>query len=201
MIAFEGMDGCGKSTQARRFAEVIQARKGQAACLLVREPGATPTAEAVRRILLESEAAAITPEAELFLYLAARADLYGRIILPALARGTTVVSDRCFWSTVAYQGAGLDLGVEQTRALSLVATQQREPDLVLVFDVPPDVAQKRLTGDADRIEGRDPAYRAKVRQAFLDLAEAAGPRAAVIDASASIDAIHQQVLIQTSQFL
>ncbi len=105
LIVFEGIDGCGKSTQAKLFTDRLT-REGLEH-RFVREPGTTPIAESVREILLHATTTALSPETELFLYLAARADLYRQEVLPALAAGQIVVSDRCFWSTVAYQGAGL----------------------------------------------------------------------------------------------
>jgi len=199
LIVFEGIDGCGKSTQATLLAERLEER--EEAVLLVREPGTTAVAEAVREILLHRTEHPLTPESELFLYLAARADLYDHVILPALAAGTTVVSDRCFWSTIAYQGAGLNLGVDVTRELSLIATKKREPDLVVLLDLPPEEAAARRRGPADRIERRGEEYLACVRAAFLTLAERSPATTLLLDAAADIDEIHATVLARVEPLL
>ncbi len=199
LIAFEGIDGSGKSTQIA----LLEARlaRARARRLLVREPGTTPTAEAVREILLHRREHAPGPEAELFLYLAARADLYRHVILPALACGTIVLSDRCFWSTVAYQGRGLGLGTTKARELSLLATQGREPDLVILLDLPPREAARRRRGKADRIEARGNAYLAQVRAGFLALARRARTRVLVVDARTSIETIEASILAAVEKLL
>jgi len=192
LIAFEGIDGAGKSTQAALVADRLADTKTRA--LLVREPGATPVAEAVRRLLLERGKNAPGREAEMFLYLAARADLYRRVILPALDRGRFVLSDRCFWSTVAYQGRGLGLGVAKARALSLIATGGREPDLVVLLDLAPEEAAARRRGKADRIEARRSRYLAEVRAEFLALARRARGKAMVVNAHLPADTICLKIL-------
>ncbi len=192
LIAFEGIDGAGKSTQAALVADRLADTKTRA--LLVREPGATPVAEAVRRLLLERGKNAPGREAEMFLYLAARADLYRRVILPALDRGRFVLSDRCFWSTVAYQGRGLGLGVAKARALSLIATGGREPDLVVLLDLAPEEAAARRRGKADRIEARGSRYLAEVRAEFLALARRARGTAMVVNAHLPADTICLKIL-------
>ncbi len=192
LIAFEGIDGSGKSTQAAMLAAHLS--RAGARHALVREPGTTPVAEAVRKVLLERRKHAPGPEAEMFLYLAARADLYRRVILPALARGEFVLSDRCFWSTVAYQGCGLGLGVSKARALSLIATYGREPDLVILLDLPPEKAARRRRGRADRIEARGNRYLAEVRAGFLALARRARGRAMVVDACAPAHLISLDII-------
>jgi dTMP kinase len=199
LIAFEGIDGSGKSTQIA----LLEARLARTRLrrLLVREPGTTPTAEAVREILLHRHEHAPGPEAEMFLYLAARADLYRHMILPALSRGTVVLSDRCFWSTVAYQGRGLGLGTAKARELSLLATQGREPDLVILLDLPPKTAAQRRTGKADRIEARGDTYLAQVRKGFLALARGARDRVLVVDASASIETIQANILARVTKLV
>jgi dTMP kinase len=199
LVAFEGIDGSGKSTQIALLKERLT--RARRRTLLVREPGTTPTAEAVREILLRRREHAPGPEAELFLYLAARADLYRHVILPALADGTIVLSDRCFWSTIAYQGRGLGLGTAKARALSLLATRGREPDLVVLLDLPPDEAARRRTGKADRIEARGNDYLAQVRAGFLALARGARDRVLVVDARTSIDAIATQVRARVAQLM
>ncbi len=199
LIVFEGIDGCGKSTQAEMLYDCL--KKHNRPVIHVREPGTTPAAEAVRKILLSTHDSFLSPEAELFLYLAARADLYKQTILPALQEGRMVLSDRCFWSTVAYQGGGLHLGVDHTYTLSLYATEQREPDFVFLFDLSPGQAALRRTGAGDRIESRSPAYLEEVRQTFLQLARQNAATTKVMDATCSIEEIHRRVVTETERFL
>jgi dTMP kinase len=199
LIVFEGIDGCGKSTQAELLAQRLAA-KGLPH-RFVREPGTTAVAEAVRQILLHAVENPLSPETEMFLYLAARADLYRHLVLPALDAGETVVSDRCFWSTVAYQGAGLGLGVERARELCLLATAHREPDLVFLLDLAPEQAARRRSGPADRIEGRGAAYAAGVREAFLELARRAADRTAILDGARPVDRLHRTIVARTEGLL
>jgi len=179
LIAFEGIDGCGKSTQAELLCNRLKEAGIQHT--LVREPGSTPVAEAVRSVLLHATQYQLVPETELLLYLAARADLYRRQVLPDLEKGLVVVSDRCFWSSVAYQGAGLGIGVEQTRKLCLFAVAGREPDLVILLDIPLAEAAKRHTGAPDRIESRSEDYLLRVREAFLTQAAGAAETTLLLD--------------------
>jgi dTMP kinase len=112
-----------------------------------------------------------------------------------------VVSDRCFWSTVAYQGEGLGLGVDTTRVFCLTATAQREPDLVVLLDVTPQAAAARRDGRTDRIESRGDEYLARVREAFLALAERAGDRVSVLDGTCSVEKTHAAVIKRVEALL
>jgi dTMP kinase len=199
-ITFEGGEGAGKSTQIRRLAERLTAR-GEAV-VVTREPGGTPTAEAIRRVLLAGFAKELGPEGEAVLFAAARADHVEHVIAPALKDGKWVLCDRFVDSTRVYQGAagGADPGL--LNALDRVAVDGAWPDLTFIIDVPPDVglaraAQRAGEGVADRFERDDIAVHEKRRQAFLAIARGEPQRCVVIDGTqsepATADAIWRAV--------
>jgi len=171
LIVLEGIDGCGKSTQAGLLAERL-GRAGRTV-LRLREPGGTRLGEAVRGILLDRSTVACA-EAELFGYLMARAQLCREVIAPALARGDWVVLDRFWHSTIAYQAFGLGLDPARVRAAIDLAVGPVKPDHALWLRVPPaEAAQRRdARADADRIEARDRAYHQRVADGYAALAAA-----------------------------
>lgn len=165
-IVVEGPDGAGKTTLARRLAE--RARAARFDVVDVREPGGTPLAEAARRAVLDASLAA-GPAAELFLMLAARADLVAKVIRPALEAGRVVVSDRFDLSTMAYQMAGRGLPSRPVLAANALATGGLKPDLTLVLDVPAAMGLARLAGAGrgpDRIEQAADGFHERVAAAF-----------------------------------
>ena len=192
-ITFEGIDGSGKSTQARRLVERLRARGGDP--VMTREPGGSPGAEAIRRLLVEGEPDRWSPETEILLFTAARRDHLERTIAPALAAGRDVVSDRFADSTRVYQGAvRADLRdlVDGLHARLI----GREPDLTLVLDADPAAAIARGRGLAvgeGRFEAFGPDFQAALRQGFLDLAASFPGRCRVIDASADEDCVAEAV--------
>lgn len=182
----DGPDGAGKSTLLPRLAARLRGRGFDV--LEVREPGGTPLAEAARRVVLASEHDA-SPLAELFLYLAARADLVAKVIRPALAAGQVVLCDRYELATEAYQVAGRALPREPVLAANRLATGGLRPDLTLVLDVPADVglARQAAVGKrADRIESEAPEWHRRVAAAFR---EASGPGIVHVDATQTPDDI------------
>jgi dTMP kinase len=215
LIAFEGIDGCGKSTQAARCAGWLAERARPRAVKLLREPGGTPCGEAVRAVLLgqapspgasagagarpgaeagAETGAAIGAQAEMLLYMAARAELYEREVLPALAVDGVVLLDRSHYSTAAYQGAGLHVDQALIRALAAAVTRGRWPDRVLLFDLPVALAQgRRGARAADRIERRGAEYFERVAEGYRALARAEPERFTVIDARPDADTVFAAV--------
>lgn len=191
-ISFEGIDGSGKSTQARRLAESLRAR-GQEV-VLTREPGGSPGAEEIRRLVLEGDPDRWSAEAEILLFTAARRDHLEKTIRPALARGATVITDRFADSTRMYQGISRgDLGavVDQLHALMIGI----EPDLTFLIDLPAELGLARAqtrAGAEMRFEDMGLAMQARMREGFLALARA--PRFRIIDGSGTPDAIAAEIL-------
>lgn len=200
-IAFEGGEGAGKSTQARLLAAALEARG--IACLLTREPGGTPGAEAIRALLLhppfdDRAGAGWGPEAEALLFAAARADHVARAIRPALEAGAWVVCDRFLDSSRAYQGAAGGLGDGEVRALHAIGSGGLLPDLTIVIDAADrDIAARLRARDgeeADAIGGRGADYHARVNAAFRGFAELEPERFALIDGAGSVEEVHARVL-------
>ena len=193
LITFEGVEGCGKSTQIDRLARHIEA--GGRAVLVTREPGGTPIAEAIRNLLLDPANAALCPVAELLLYAAARAQHVDERIRPAIAAGKTVLSDRFADSTRAYQGAGRGLDADLIAALYRIATRGIEPALTIVIDVPAEEGLRRAAHgrDRDRIEREAMAFHERVREGFLRIAEEEPGRVRVVNGLQSIEAVAAEV--------
>lgn len=162
-ITFEGVEGAGKTTQCRLLIADLQAAGVDA--ILVREPGGTPLGEAIRDILLQSEGS-VTAEAELLLFLAARADHTARVIRPALERGVWVVCDRYADSTVAYQGYGRGLHLDTVRRMNAFATGGLLPDVTFVLDVPAALGLSRQK-ERNRMEREEIAFHERVRNGYL----------------------------------
>jgi dTMP kinase len=189
LVTFEGGEGSGKTTQAERLHARLVAAGRRA--LLIREPGGTPLGEELRQILLHRRAA-IAPEAELLLFLAARAELVRRVIQPALDDGVVVVCDRFSDSTVAYQGFGRGLDVEPILSLNAWATGGLAPDLTLLLDAPVAVGLRRQLVDDDAFAREDVAFHTRVREGYLGLAADSG-RWRLIDATQPPDAVEAAV--------
>lgn len=196
LIAFEGGEGAGKSTQARLLADALRARGLEV--LLTREPGGTPGAEAIREMLLSPPGDGWGAQAEALLFAAARADHVARAIRPALAAGTWVISDRFVDSSRAYQGGGGGLSDEDVLALHRVGSGGLLPDLTILIEVPPEVAAARLArrdgGESDAIGGRDAGYHAHVAAAFAHFAETEPGRFARICSDDGPEHTHALVL-------
>jgi dTMP kinase len=191
-IAFEGGEGTGKSTQAAELGAWL--RSGGYDCVLTHEPGGTELGERVRSLLLDPATAGLSSRAEALLYAADRADHVDTVVRPALARGAVVVTDRYVDSSLAYQGAGRDLPIDEVYQLSRWATGGLRPDLVIVLDLDPAIGLRRAggRGPADRLEAEALEFHVRVRQAFLGLAGNGG-RYVVIDAAAPVDVIGRLV--------
>lgn len=186
-ISLEGVDGSGKSTQARLLVEALG--KGTVA---IREPGGTEAAERIRELLADP-GVELEPLAELMLFLAARADLTERVIRPALEAGNHVVADRFSDSSVAYQGAARGLGVGEVIGLCEIATDGLWPDLTLLLRIDPETGLGRAEGD-DRFEQEGLGLQQAVAQAYDEIAQIAGDRVTAIDASGSAGEVHERVM-------
>jgi len=187
LIAVEGVDGAGKSVQAVLLAGSIGAE-------LTREPGGTALGEAVRRLVLGEEVDAPSARAEALLMLAARAEHVARVVRPALERSLWVVTDRFSASTLAYQGFGRGLDLEELAALDRFATGGLEPALNVLIDVPETVASARRLPGGDRLDRESAAFHARVRAGFASLAASDPERWAIVDGAASVDAVSRRVL-------
>ncbi len=202
-ISLEGGEGAGKSTQARRLAEAIRARRHDV--ILTREPGGSPGAEAIRGLLLEGEADRWTAEAEALLFAAARADHVARTIRPALERGAWVVSDRFVDSSIAYQGGAGGIGAEAIRRLHEIGSAGLLPDRTLLLRLPGDAAAERALrrdGNAgDRIAAQGVEYHGRVAAAFQSLAQAEPKRFRIIDAAGSEEEVTRRLLGEIEDLL
>ena len=186
-VSLEGIDGSGKSTQARLLADAL----GEGT-LLIREPGGTEAAERIRELLADPDLE-LDPLAELLLFLAARADLTARAIRPALEAGRDVVSDRFADSSVAYQGAARGLGVGETISLTDAATEGLWPDLTVLLRIDPEVGLDRADGE-DRFESEGLELQRAVAEAYEEIAKIASDRVVVVDGSGTVDEVHQRVM-------
>lgn len=195
-ISLEGGEGAGKSTQLRRLAEALRARGHEV--VETREPGGSPGAEAIRRLLLEGAEDRWTAETEALLFAAARADHVARAIRPALARGAWVLTDRFLDSSLAYQGGAGGVGAEAIRRLHAIGSGGLLPDRTLLLTLPGEAAAGRARnrdgGEGDRIGARHAAYHAAVAAAFLGLARAEPDRFRIVDASGTPEAVTARLL-------
>jgi dTMP kinase len=186
-VSLEGVDGSGKSTQAKLLAEALGPET-----LLIREPGGTDAAERIRALLADP-ALEIDPFAELLLFSAARADLLARVVQPALEAGGTVVADRFADSSVAYQGGARGLGTSHVLSLVDQTIDGLWPDLTLYLRIDPEVGMGRADGD-DRFEAEGLDLQRAVAEAYDEIAQIASDRVVVIDAAGSIDEVHERVM-------
>ena len=181
-IAFEGGEASGKSTQAARLADRLGA-------VLTREPGGTVVGARIRALLLDPATTGLDPRAEALLMAADRAQHVAEVVRPALAAGTDVVTDRYAYSSLAYQGFGRRLPVEEVRSLSAWATGDLWPDLVVLLDVPDAVAAARMDREHDRLEAEGDGFHDRVVAGFRSLAAAEPDRWVVIDGAGTVDEV------------
>jgi dTMP kinase len=189
-LTFEGIDGCGKTTQALLTYRYLLA-KGYPVKLF-REPGSTPVAEKIREILLDKKLS-MTDVTELLLYEAARAELTGRELAPALAKGQFVLCDRFYDSTTAYQGYGRKLDIRMVRSLHKVAVGEVVPDLTFLLDVDLKTAFSRCGENLDRLESQSKAFFNRVRRGFLEIARKERKRVKVIDARQPVEDVFRDI--------
>ncbi len=199
-ITLEGADGCGKSTQAARLAASIEALGREVVRL--REPGGTSISEKIRSLVLDPANAQMTPECELLLFEASRAQLVREVIEPALCRGAVVVCDRYYDSTFAYQAAGRSLGEDVIRRANALGSCGVDPDRTVVLDMETADALARATREgADRMEAEGVAFQRRVREGYLRLAAEEPARVRTVEAAGTPDEVAARVFLQVEDLL
>ncbi len=194
LIAVEGVDASGKSTQARLLAESLEA-------LFTFQFGATDVGKIVRQVLLDPSNDLLDDRTEALLIIADKAQHVAEIVAPALRAGQDVVTDRFTASTLAYQGYGRGLDLQQLRTMMHFATGGLDPDLNLLLEIPPELASQRLGSSVDRFEGEGREFLERVRAGYLAMAEADPALWAVVDANGSADEVASRVLDAVQQRL
>ena len=190
-ITFEGADGCGKTTQIELLNKYLQ-QKGFKT-LVTREPGAKGLGEKLREILLNYDGE-VSPNCESFLFLADRAQHVDCVIKPALKDGVIVLCDRHTYSTVAYQGYGRQLDIEQIKKLNEIAVNGLKPDLTIVFDIDIETSMQRVGKTKDRMESAGMDFFNRVRNGYLAIAKEEPNRVKVINSADTIERIHEKVV-------
>jgi dTMP kinase len=190
-ITFEGIDFSGKTTQMKRLCHRLKLQFPEREVIQTFEPGATALGARLREEILHKDP--ICPRAELLLYLADRAEHIDKLIVPALNRGSIVISDRFIDSTIAYQGAGRNFGVEQIMQMIDFTTDGMVPDLTILLDISVEQSRRRLVGrDSDRLEQEQDQFFERVRQCYLELAQTES-RIQVFDACDDVDDLSEQI--------
>lgn len=190
-IAFEGVDGAGKSTQLKLLFQYLNERGIE--YIFTREPGGTPLAEEIRNLVLSPAYQDVSVVTEAFLFAAGRADHVQRVIRPALAEKKVVISDRYVDASLVYQGFAGGLPVEFVAQINDMATGSLKPHRTIVLDLPWAIAKERMGPDRDRIEQKAQWFHEQVREGYRELAEAEPRRIKLVDASGTPEQIHEQV--------
>lgn len=187
LITFEGIDGSGKSTQAKRLYEYLKAKDYKVS--LYRDPGSTPLAEKIRELLLSFE---MDPTTELLLFESARSSLVWERIFPDLKEGKIVILDRFIDSTTAYQGYGREINLGTVSILNHIAIRGRKPDITFLLNVPLEVALERIEGKKTRFEDKD--YLRKVRDAYILMANQERERIVLLDGNRDVERVFEDIL-------
>ncbi len=199
-ITFEGIEGCGKSTQAKMLKEYLQSK--QISVFLTREPGGPKISEDIRKILLSNDNVEMLDRTEVLLYMASRSQHTGQWILPKLKKGMVVISDRYYDSTIAYQGAARKIDRNIIDSLTKYATFGLKPGITFLVDLPAEVGLSRIKQqDADRLEQESIEFHRNVRKGFLEIAKAEKERYIILDGSKSIDEIHKNIIKNIDKFI
>lgn len=198
-IAFEGGEGCGKSTQSRLLLKKLEQQN--VPVVLTHEPGGTALGNELRKVLKRKGSSFISPQAELFLVAASRAQLVAEVIRPALEEGKVVICDRFTYSTLVYQGCGRGLELSFVETVNNMATQNLKPDLTILLDISPEQGLARKRSLRDRFELEDLSFHRRVREGYLRIVAAESERWLVIDASLSKGKIAEIVWDRVSQLL
>ncbi len=197
-ITFEGIDGCGKTTQIKLLKEYFE--KNGKSVVLTREPGAKGLGTKLREILLNYDGE-VSPNCESFLFLADRAQNIDIIVKPAIEEGKIVLCDRHIDSTVAYQGYGRGLDIDRITKLNDIATSGHKPDLTFVFDIDIDTSMARVGKEKDRMESAGIEFFKKVREGYIDISKNEPKRVKLIDGTQPIENIHNQVITEVNALL
>jgi len=194
-FTFEGIDGCGKSTQLARVADAL--RSEGMACVVTREPGGEPISELIREILISPDNGRMRFETECLLYLAARAQHVRAVIAPAVEAGKIVLCDRFEQATFAYQGYGRGLDLSFLRTANNFASDGLSPDITFIFDIPVSVSAERLSRinkGKDRIESAGPEFFERVRSGYLAAAQESPDKIKLLDGSGDVGALTDEIL-------
>ena len=191
-ISFEGIDGCGKSTQVKMLVNAMNNTERNT--ILVREPGGTIISEEIRQILLHRHISNISNRTEALLMTGSRAQLTYEVIMPKLINGQNVIADRFYDSTLAYQGGGRKLDLDWLIKLNHFATYDLEPDVTFLIDILPEEASKRKSKEGDRIERAGIEMQTLVRDTYLELSIRFKERIVVIDGHDTIENIHSLII-------
>lgn len=191
-ITFEGIDGCGKSTQARMLVDFLNDNYHKA--ILVREPGGTTISEEIRDILLNRHLENICDRTEALLMTGSRAQLTHEVILPNLNKNKNVIADRYYDSTLAYQGGGRALDMNWLIKLNQFASYELEPNVTFFVDILPEEAARRKSQEPDRIERAGIELQVRVRKTYLELARRFKERFVILDGHSSIEKIHNSII-------
>lgn len=197
-ITFEGVDGCGKSTQMQLLSEYLKNRGYQT--VITREPGAKGLGEKIREILLHYDGE-VSSRAESFLFLADRAQNIEKIVNPAVADGKIVLCDRHTDSTLAYQGYGRGVNINELKMLNNLAVGNRKPDITFVFDIDVETSMTRVGNQKDRMESSGIEFFNKVRNGYLEIAKQEPDRVIVIDSRYSIEEIKNKVQNYMAEYI
>lgn len=197
-ITFEGIEGSGKTTQAKRLYKYLKKKK--IPCIFTREPGGPRISEKIRRLLLDAENYGMSKKTELLLYAASRAEHVSRIIRPALKIGKVVISDRFSDSTFAYQGGGRKISMRTARMINDFATERLKPNLTFIIDLPVRVGLKRLS-KIDRIEKEREEFHIRVRSEYLKIAKEEPQRVKIIDGTKGVEEQTKEIVSVVHRYL
>ena len=198
-LSFEGIEGCGKTTQIALLSEYLTKRS--IPFTITREPGGTAVGEGIRRILLNSETIHLTVPAELLLFYASRSQNIAEKILPSLSRGEVVICDRFYHASMAYQGYGRGIPLEFIERLTDLVCGENRPETTILLDIAPEIGlfrararNQQKTEDEGRFEMEDVLFYTKIRNGYLDLARRDPQRVKVIAADRSIEEVHRDIV-------
>ena len=197
-ITVEGIDGCGKTTQAEFIIDGLV--EAGLSAKIVREPGGDPISESIRKLLLHAEES-MSDRAEALLMIASRAQLTDKVILPQVINGTWVVADRYADSTIAYQGGGRGLSVQSLDSINEFGTYTLKPDLTFFIDISVDVANARMRVERDRIEKEGNEFQQRVREQYLKLHESEPNRFILINGEQSVDNVRKEIWTHIKKIL